>query len=65
MLNKNVGGVDRVARIVLGLVLVGLAVAGVIGWWGLLGLIPLATGGFGYCPLYKPLGMNTCSNKKQ
>ncbi len=57
---KNVGGIDRMARIAVGLILLGLVAASVIGLWGLIGLIPLATGGFGFCPLYKPLGINTC-----
>lgn len=50
------GGLDRLARIAVGLLLVVLALLGIIGAWGWLGLIPLATGAIGYCPLYTPLG---------
>jgi hypothetical protein len=50
-------------RIVVGLVLVGLTLAGQIGVWGYLGLIPLATGLFSRCPPYALFGWNTCSVK--
>lgn len=60
----NVGGIDRILRILVGLVLIGLALAGVIGWWGYLGVMPLATGLFRFCPAYGLLGMNTCPLKK-
>lgn len=56
----NVGGLDRMLRIALGLVLIVLAAMGIIGWWGWLGVIPLATGLLRFCPLYLPLSMNTC-----
>lgn len=56
----NVGPVDRTLRIGLGAVLVGLAAAGVVGAWGYIGVIPLATGLFRVCPLYSVLGLNTC-----
>lgn len=65
MLGKNVGGLDRLARAILGLVLLGLMALGVIGAWGWLGLIPLATAAFSFCPLYKPLGINTCPLDKR
>ena len=42
----NVGGIDRVLRILVGLVLIGLAATGTVGWWGWLGIVPLATGLF-------------------
>ena len=56
----NVGGIDRILRISAGIVLVGLAANGIVGWWGWLGLIPLATGIFRFCPAYPLLGMNSC-----
>ena len=55
----NVGGVDRILRIALGVVLIALAATGTVGWWGWLGVVPLATGLFRFCPLYTLLGMNT------
>ncbi|MBT9494813.1 MAG: DUF2892 domain-containing protein [Paucibacter sp.] len=62
-MKSNVGGIDRILRIAIGLVLLGLAFAGVIGWWGYLGLIPLATGLLGWCPPYAIFGWNTCATR--
>ena len=56
----NVGRIDRVLRISVGLVLVGLAISNVIGVWGWIGIVPLATGLFKFCPLYPTLGINSC-----
>jgi hypothetical protein len=56
----NVGGIDRILRISVGIVLVALAANGVVGWWGWLGLIPMATGIFRFCPAYPLLGINSC-----
>ncbi len=59
----NVGGIDRIARIGAGLGLIGWAVMGGPVWaW--IGLVPLATGAIGFCPVYPILGMNTCPIKK-
>lgn len=60
----NVGTVDRALRIIVGLVLIGLAATGTVGWWGWLGVVPLATGLFRFCPAYGLLGINTCPLKK-
>jgi hypothetical protein len=56
----NVGGADRILRIVVGLALILLVLSGQIGAWGWIGVVPLATGLFRMCPLYTVLGMNTC-----
>jgi hypothetical protein len=56
----NVGSVDRIARIVVGLVLMILAATGTVGLWGWIGIIPLLTGVFRFCPAYNLLGINTC-----
>ena len=56
----NVGGIDRILRILVGVVLIGLAATGQVGWWGWLCVIPLATGIIGWCPPYAILGFNTC-----
>lgn len=61
----NVGGIDRILRIVAGVVLIGLAVTGTIGWWGWLGVVPLATGLLGTCPAYSLLGVRTCPMKNK
>ena len=52
MLHLNTGNFDRLARIALGLVLIGLAAFGKVGPWGYLGVIPLLTGVVAWCPLY-------------
>uniref|UniRef100_UPI00333F1970 YgaP family membrane protein n=1 Tax=Castellaniella defragrans TaxID=75697 RepID=UPI00333F1970 len=61
----NMGTADRVLRIIVGIVLIALAATGTVGWWGWLGVIPLATGLFRYCPLYSLLGIRTCPLKSQ
>lgn len=55
----NVGTADRVIRIGVG---AGLIVYAVLGgpWWGWLGIIPLATAFFRWCPAYLPFGISTC-----
>lgn len=63
-MKTNLGGLDRTIRIVVGLALIGLSLAGAIGVWGWIGVVPLATGLFGTCPAYSLLGMNTCPLKK-
>ena len=62
-MKSNVGGIDRILRIVIGAVLVLLAVSGQVGVWGWIGLLPLATGLIGWCPPYSLLGINTCKNR--
>jgi Protein of unknown function (DUF2892) len=56
----NVGVVDRMFRVIIGLALIGLTLTGSIGLWGWLGLIVLVTGIFSYCPAYSLLGIKTC-----
>ncbi|TDP61633.1 YgaP family membrane protein [Roseateles toxinivorans] len=62
-MKPNVGTIDRVLRIVGGLVLIGLAASGTVGVWGYIGVVPLLTGIFRFCPAYPLLGMNTCPMK--
>ncbi len=64
-MKSNVGGIDRIARIVIGIVLIGLTLTGSIGVWGWLGVVPLATGVIGWCPPYAIFGWNTCSMKSK
>ena len=65
-MTKNVGGIDRVLRIVAGLILLGLAYTGKLGNWAyIVGGIVLATGVFSFCGAYTLLGMNTCAVKKK
>lgn len=59
-LTANVGTLDRILRIAAGLALIGLVLAGQIGAWGWIGVLPLATGIFRFCPAYTLLGIRTC-----
>ena len=63
-MKSNVGGIDRILRIVLGLALIAMTLTGTIGVWGWIGLVPLGTAALGFCPLYTMLGFNTCPMKK-
>ncbi|MDR0529317.1 MAG: DUF2892 domain-containing protein [Zoogloeaceae bacterium] len=63
-MKNNIGLIDRVSRIVLGLALILLASTGIIGYWGWIGVIPLATGFLRFCPVYSLLGFSTCPLKK-
>jgi Protein of unknown function (DUF2892) len=59
-MTTNVGTVDRMIRIGAGLALMLGAATGTIGLWGWLGVVPLATGLFRFCPAYLPFGISTC-----
>lgn len=63
-MNRNEGGLDRAVRAIAGLALIGASLAGVIGPWGWIGVVPLATAAVGWCPLYTVLGINTCGLRK-
>jgi hypothetical protein len=56
----NEGTLDRVIRVVIGLALVSLVFVGPRSLWGLVGLVPIATGVVGFCPLYRLVGVSTC-----
>ncbi|MBI5548287.1 MAG: DUF2892 domain-containing protein [Deltaproteobacteria bacterium] len=60
LLARNVGTLDRVVRVVLGLGLLSLTVVGPQTLWGLIGLVPLATAALGSCPAYSLIGVSTC-----
>ena len=62
-MKSNVGGIDKILRIVAGIALIGWALAGGPVWaW--IGIVPLATGLMGWCPFYPLIGLNTCPLKK-
>ncbi len=65
MIKPNMGGVDRTIRILAGAGLLALVFVGPQTPWGYLGLVPLLTGVFGFCPAYCPLGLSTCRVPKQ
>ena len=60
----NVGTLDRVFRLLLGVGVLSMAFTGPQSAWGYLGIIPLLTGAFGTCPIYSALGLNTCAVKR-
>jgi len=60
---QNVGSVDRVIRVAAGVALIGASLFGAIGPWGWIGVVPLATGLFRFCPVYLPFGLSTCAAK--
>jgi hypothetical protein len=62
-MSKNVGGIDRLARFALGMVLIAMTLTGFIGVWGWVGLVPLLTAVFSTCPVYSLLGVRTCKVK--
>jgi len=66
LMKANVGGIDKVLRIVVGLGVLSLLVIleGSARWWGLIGIVPLGTALLGWCPAYTLLGINTCPVKQ-
>lgn len=63
-MKSNVGGIDRILRIVIGLALIALTLTGSIGVWGWIGVVPLLTAALGFCPAYTLLGFSSCPMKK-
>ena len=61
----NVGSIDRILRIIAGLALIGLAATGTVGVWGWIGIVPLLTGAFKFCPAYAIFGMSSCPMEKK
>lgn len=60
-MKMNAGKIDRILRIAVGLGILSLVFVGPQTMWGLVGVVPLLTGAFGFCPAYTLLGFNTCS----
>jgi hypothetical protein len=60
-MKKNAGTIDRVFRVVVGLGILSLAFVGPQTVWGYIGIVPILTGTFGYCPAYSIFGINTCN----
>lgn len=63
-MNKNVGNIDRILRIVVGVVLIALVFVGPQTPWGWIGLVPLVTALVGFCPAYTLLGLNSAKSKQ-
>ncbi len=64
IMKRNVGGIDRILRVVVGIVLIALAATGTLGVWAYIGILPLVTGVIGWCPAYLPFGIKTCAAEK-
>jgi len=64
-MKTNVGTIDRALRILAGIILITLAATQTIGVWGYIGIVPLLTGIFKFCPAYSLLGMSTCPTDKK
>ena len=60
-MKTNIGSVDRIIRVIIGLAILGAGLA-YHSWLGLIGLVPLLTAVVRFCPAYLPLGLNTCAN---
>lgn len=60
----NEGTVDRVLRVLVGIIILSMAFVGPKTPWAYLGIVPLLTGAIGFCPLYAILGINTCGLPK-
>ena len=65
MFSKNMGGIDRGLRVIVGLALIGSAVTGVLGPWAYIGVVPVFTAFLGSCPLYNLVGIKTCKLEPQ
>lgn len=63
-MKKNVGSIDKVVRVILGLVIIALGILNQ-SWWGLVGVLPIFTATLGWCPAYLPFGITTCKTKTE
>lgn len=62
-MTKNEGNIDRILRVIVGLALISIVFVGPQTLWGLIGIVPLATGLIGSCPIYAIFGISTCAIK--
>ena len=63
-MKANVGSIDQAVRVIVGLSLIVATLVGAIGLWGWIGIVPLLTGSFRFCPAYMPFGISTCRTPK-
>lgn len=63
-MQANIGSIDKIVRIIAGLILISLVFVGPQTSWGWIGVVPLATALIGWCPLYRLIGMSTCKSAK-
>jgi ABC-type polysaccharide/polyol phosphate export permease len=64
-MQSNIGTVDRVLRIVVGIILIALVFVGPQTPWGWIGVVPLITALIGFCPAYRLFGLRTCPLQKR
>ena len=64
-MKTNVGGIDRMLRVAAGVALIWMAATGIVGVWGWIGVVPLATGVIGWCPAYLLFGLSSCRVRQQ
>ena len=64
-MNRNVGTLDRILRVVAGVILIALVFVGPKTAWGWIGVIPLVTAFVGFCPAYRLLGICTTARKSK
>lgn len=62
-MTRNEGKIDRILRVIVGLALLSIVFVGPQTMWGLIGIVPLATGLIGTCPIYSIFGIRTCAIK--
>lgn len=62
-MKRNVGGLDRVARLLVGAAIIGLGIY-FKSWWGAVGVVPILTAAIGWCPAYLPFGISSCRVKR-
>ncbi|MEY4083097.1 MAG: hypothetical protein RL483_466 [Pseudomonadota bacterium] len=65
MFEKNMGPLDRVVRVVVGLGLLYAALTGALGQWAFIGIVPILTAAMGSCPAYKLIGLKTCKTSSE
>lgn len=63
-MKPNVGGIDRILRLLAGVAILGTGLY-FKSWWGLVGFLPILTGTFRFCPAYVPFGLSSCKTKDQ
>jgi hypothetical protein len=63
-MKRNIGSIERVIRVVVGIVMIGLSITGFLDFWGWLGILVLASGLVGWCWAYQLLGVSTCKVQK-
>jgi Protein of unknown function (DUF2892) len=64
-MTMNTGSIDRILRVIVGVLLLALVFIGPQSPWGLIGLVPLMTGLVGYCPAYAACGLSTCRARRR